>query len=65
MYKKSGFMASVAVNNLLNANYATWAYASKSVNYQTHQTTWEKMYIPGWPVNFNLTLGYTFGHRNK
>ena len=60
MYKRKGFLASVAVNNLLNTNYATWAYASKSYNYMTHQTTWDKMYIPGWPINFNFTLGYTF-----
>ena len=65
IYKKKGFLASVAVENLLNTNYATWAYASKTYNPITHQSTWEQMYIPGWPINFNLTLGYTFGHRNK
>jgi outer membrane receptor protein involved in Fe transport len=65
MYKNSGFLASVAINNLLNTNYATWAYASQSYNPMTHSTTWNQMYIPGWPVNFNITLGYKFGHRNK
>ena len=65
MYKRKGFLASVAVNNLLNTNYATWAYASEVYNPQTHQTSWDKMYIPGWPVNFNFTLGYTFGQGKK
>ena len=65
IYKQKGFLASVAINNLLNTNYATWAYASQTYNPMTHQSTWEQSYIPGWPVNFNITLGYTFGHRNK
>ncbi|NOR86128.1 MAG: TonB-dependent receptor [Bacteroidales bacterium] len=65
LYRKEAFTASLALNNLLNSNYATWAYASESYNPQTHQTTWEQMYIPGWPMNFNLSIGYTFGFNKK
>jgi len=65
MYKRNGFLASLALNNLLNTNYATWAYASQEYNPVTHKTTWDKKYIPGWPMNFNFTLGYTFGQNKK
>lgn len=65
MYKRKGFLASIAVNNILNTYYATWAYASQSYNPMTHSTSWSQMYIPGWPINFNVTLGYTFGKGNK
>lgn len=57
-YEYKELMASFSVNNLFDANYATWAYASESYNYMTHQTSWDKKYIPGWPVNFNFTLAY-------
>ncbi len=60
MYRKNGFLATFAVNNLLDTNYATYAYASESYDRVTHQTTWEKRYIPGWPVNINTSISYRF-----
>jgi iron complex outermembrane recepter protein len=60
MYKKKGFKASFSVNNLLDKNYATWAYASQSYNPVTHQSSWGQSYYAGWPRNFTFTLGYSF-----
>ncbi len=60
MYKRNGFMASVAVNNLFDTNYATYAYASKEYDRVTHQTYWVDKYIPGWPVNLNTSISYSF-----
>ena len=60
MYKRNGFMASVAVNNLFDTNYATYAYASKEYDRVTHQTYWVDKYIPGWPVNLNTSISYNF-----
>lgn len=60
MYKRNGFMVSVAVNNLFDTNYATYAYASKVYDRVTHQTYWEDKYIPGWPVNLNTSISYNF-----
>lgn len=60
MYKWKDFMISTAVNNLLDTNYATYAYASESYNPVTHQTTWTTRYIPGWPININTALSYRF-----
>ena len=60
MYKRNGFMASVAVNNLFDTNYATYAYASKEYDRVTRQTYWVDKYIPGWPVNLNTSISYSF-----
>jgi len=60
MYKWKGLTLSAAVNNVLDTNYATYAYASKSYNYMTHETTWETRYIPGWPINLNTSISYSF-----
>ncbi len=60
MYRWKGFKMSLAVNNLLNSNYATWAYASEQYNYITHTTYWDKSYIPSWPINFNASVAYGF-----
>ena len=59
-YKKKGFMASFAINNLFDTNYATYAYSYESYNYITHQTEWVDKYIPGWPINFNTSISYHF-----
>lgn len=60
IYKKSGFSASVAINNLLDTNYATYANASEVYNRITRQTSWETKFIPGWPVNINTAISYSF-----
>ncbi|MDD3721439.1 MAG: TonB-dependent receptor [Lutibacter sp.] len=60
MYNWKGFMISAAVNNVLDTNYATYAYSSESYNPITHQTSWETKYIPGWPVNINTAISYRF-----
>ena len=60
MYKRNGFMASVAVNNLFDTNYATYAYASEVYDRVTRQTYWVDKYIPGWPVNLNTSISYNF-----
>lgn len=60
MYNWKGLMLSAAVNNVLDTNYATYAYASESYNPITHQTFWETKYIPGWPVNINTAISYHF-----
>ncbi len=59
-YKKNGFLVSLAVKNLTDVNYATWAYANKSYNYRTHQHTWYQYYSPGWPINVVFSVGYRF-----
>lgn len=59
-YQRKGWNLGFGVENLTNVNYATWAYASKSYNPQTHRTSWEKMYYAGWPTNYTLSLGYRF-----
>ena len=60
MYKIKRFTASLAVNNVFDVNYATWAYASKRYNYRTHQSDWYQYYSPGWPINVVFTVGYHF-----
>ncbi len=60
MYKHNGFMVSAAVNNLFDTNYATYAYASEVYDRVTRQTYWEDKYIPGWPVNLNTSISYSF-----
>jgi len=60
MYKQNGFMASIAVNNLLDTNYATYAYSSEVYDRATRQTYWVDKYIPGWPVNLNTSISYSF-----
>lgn len=60
IYKKNGFSASVAINNLLDTNYATYANASEVYNRITRQTSWETRFIPGWPVNINTSVSYQF-----
>ncbi len=60
MYRKNGFMVSLAVNNVFDANYATWAYAGKRYNRHTHQHVWYQYYSPGWPINVAFTVGYRF-----
>ncbi len=60
LYKKKGFMASFAINNLFDANYATYAYSSQKYNRITHQMEWVDKYIPGWPINFNTSISYHF-----
>lgn len=60
IYKKNGFSASVAINNLLDTNYATYANASEVYNPITRQTSWETKFIPGWPVNINTSVSYQF-----
>jgi len=59
-YKKKDFMASFAINNLFDTNYATYAYASETYNRVTHQMEWVDKYIPGWPINFNTSISYRF-----
>jgi len=59
-YQRKGWNLGLGIENITNVNYATWAYASESYNPQTHQTSWEQMYYPGWPVNLTLSLGYRF-----
>ena len=60
MYRWSGLMAAIAINNLLDTNYATYAYASEVYDPVSHQTHWEKKYIPGWPINLNTSISYRF-----
>jgi len=60
IYKLKGFKASFSVNNLLDTNYATWAYASESYNRTTRQMEWEQMYYAAWPRNFTFSIGYSF-----
>ncbi|RLD24336.1 MAG: hypothetical protein DRI71_02875, partial [Bacteroidetes bacterium] len=52
--------ASLRVDNILDANYATWAYASQEFNPATRQMEWEKSYYPGWTTSFSISLGYSF-----
>ncbi|UBM61765.1 TonB-dependent receptor [Candidatus Sulfidibacterium hydrothermale] len=59
-YRYKKFTASLAVNNIFDVNYATWAYAGKRYDYVTHQTVWYQYYSPGWPVNYVLSVGYHF-----
>lgn len=60
MYKWKGLTLSAAVNNVLDTNYATYAYASEAYNPVTRQTSWKTSYIPGWPVNLNTAVSYHF-----
>ena len=60
LYKWKGFVTTLAVNNIFDTNYATYAVASESYNYITHETSWEKSYIAGWPVNLNASISYHF-----
>ena len=48
------------VNNILDRNYATWAYASSVYDYRTRTSSWNKSYYPGLPRNFTLSLGINF-----
>ncbi len=59
-YKYNGFLASIAINNLFDTNYATYANASLTYDRVTHQTYWVDRYIPGWPRNLNVSLSYHF-----
>ncbi len=59
-YRYKKFTASLAVKNIFDTNYATWAYAGKRYNHRTHQTTWYQYYSPGWPVNYVFSVGYHF-----
>jgi outer membrane receptor protein involved in Fe transport len=60
LYKRNGFTATFAVNNLLDENYATYAYASSSYDRATRQTVWSRRFIPGWPININTSISYRF-----
>jgi len=60
MYKKKGFTAGLAINNIFDENYATYAYASQRYNPRTHRMEWVDKYIPGWPTNINFSIGYKF-----
>lgn len=60
MYEWNSLTASLAINNIFNSNYATYAYASETYDRATRQTVWETKYIPGWPVNYNASVSYNF-----
>jgi len=60
IYKWKKLFTSLSVNNILDTNYATWAYASKSYNPPTQSFVWEQDYYPGWPRNFTLSIGMDF-----
>ncbi len=53
MYKWLGYFASLNINNLLDANYATYASYSAPSRYSSGG----KFYYPGWPRNFTITIG--------
>jgi iron complex outermembrane receptor protein len=48
------------VNNILDRNYATWAYASSVYDFRTRTSSWSKSYYPGLPRNFTLSMGINF-----
>ena len=60
MYQRNGFMTTFAINNLTDTNYATYAYASKVYDRASRQMVWEQRYIPGWPINFNVSISIDF-----
>jgi len=48
------------INNILDTNYATWAYASSVYDYRTRTSSWSKSYYPGLPRNYTLSVGINF-----
>ena len=48
------------VNNILDRNYATWAYASSVYDYRTRTSSWSKSYYPGLPRNYTISMGINF-----
>jgi len=48
------------INNILDRNYATWAYASSVYDYRTGTSSWNKSYYPGLPRNYTLSVGINF-----
>jgi len=59
-YNYKGYFASLSINNLLDTHYATSASARSAFNYRTREYEWKQSFYPGWPRNFNLTLGIDF-----
>ncbi len=60
VYRWKKLTTSLAVNNVFDVNYATWAYSGKRYNYATHKYSWYQYYSPGWPVNYVFSVGYKF-----
>jgi len=48
------------INNVLDRNYATWAYASSVYDYRTRTSSWVKSYYPGLPRNYTMSVGINF-----
>ncbi len=57
IYKVWNCYVGLRINNILNRNYATWAYASSSYDFRTRETSWTKSYYPGLPRNITLSIG--------
>jgi iron complex outermembrane recepter protein len=55
IYRWKGYLASLNVNNLFDANYATYTSYSQPSRYSAGGC----YYYPGWPRNFTLTLGFS------
>jgi iron complex outermembrane recepter protein len=55
IYRWRGYLASLNINNLLDANYATYTSYSQPSRYSAGGS----YYYPGWPRNFTLTLGFS------
>jgi len=60
LYKFRLWYVGFRINNILDRNYATWAYASSSYDYRNRTTSWSKSYYPGLPRNYTLSMGINF-----
>jgi len=60
LYKFWNCYVGFRVNNILDRNYGTWAYASSVYDYRTRTSSWSKSYYPGLPRNFTLSVGINF-----
>jgi len=59
-YDFKRFYASLSIDNLLDTQYATSAAARSAFNYRTREYEWKESFYPGWPRNFNMTIGINF-----
>lgn len=60
-YNYKRYHVALSVDNLLDTHYASSAAARYAIiNYRTREYGWIESFYPGWPRNFNLTIGIDF-----